>query len=101
LILQAAANIMRAMSRNLAGTTALLVLLAGAVRAQELPPPPPLPFLPSERVERENALQQEQAERQYRAAVDGAIRDKKASNDPWHNVRTAQPYPVLDRHRPE
>jgi hypothetical protein len=85
-----------AMSRSLIGAAAVLVLLTGAARAQLLPLPgaqrPP---------HRENALQQAEGERQYRAAVNATIPDKKPSNDPWKNVRTAAPDPAIERHRPQ
>jgi hypothetical protein len=74
------------------------VPLAGNARAQ-LPPPPPSPFEQRSRPS-ENALQQAESERLHRAALK-TIPDRKPSNDPWHNMRSAVPDPAVERHRPQ
>jgi hypothetical protein len=40
-------------------------------------------------------------ERRYRETVSAKIPDRKASKDPWRNLRQAAPATVPDRHRVE
>jgi hypothetical protein len=85
------------MIRPLIGAVFITALLTGAAGAQ-LPLPVIGPLLNGERPDPgENALQQAESERLHRATLKN-IPDRKASKDPWHNIRPATQDPP-DRHR--
>jgi hypothetical protein len=82
------------MVRKLIGAALLSVVLTETAEAQ-------LPLLGAPHSPpRENALQQAESERQMRAALT-SVPDKKPSNDPWHNMRSAVPDQAIERHRPQ
>ena len=83
------------MLARLIGAAVLLALLPGNARAQL-----PVLFRDEPAKPRENALQQAESERVHRTALKN-IPDKKPSNDPWRNMRSASQPPAADRHRVE
>ncbi len=86
------------MARLLIGAAVITALLTGAASAQ-LPLPVIGPLLNGERPDPgENALQQAESERLHRATLKN-IPDRKASKDPWHNIRPASQDQPPDRHR--
>jgi hypothetical protein len=86
------------MIRPLIGAAVITALLTGAASAQ-LPLPVVGSLLNGERPDPgENALQQAESERLQRATLKN-IPDRKASKDPWHNIRPASQDPPPDRHR--
>jgi hypothetical protein len=90
-----------AMVRLLIGAAVVAIVSAGVGHAQVVPPLPVIgPLLNGERPDPgENALQQAESERLHRATLKN-IPDRKASKDPWHNIRPATQNPAPDRHRP-
>jgi len=84
------------MMRRLVGAGILLGMLAGRADAQV----PFLPYVEPAARPSENALQQAESERVHRQALKN-IPDRKASNDPWRNVRANAINPTIDRHKVE
>ena len=81
------------MLRHLLFATALIVLSAGAARAQtEL-----WLFVPRDRVP-EDAGREREAERRYQETMKKTNTAPKAAYDPWRSIR---PAPTADRHQPQ
>jgi hypothetical protein len=99
------------MLRHLTFAAAILSLSAGLARAQVTGPIPNTGLevgrdfswggLSTYDAPRGPTARDIEIERRYRETVSARIPDRKASKDPWRNLRQAAPVAVPDRHRVE
>ena len=91
--------------------TVLIVLSAGLARAQVTGPIPNTPqddsyswnmwAITTRTQTPEDAGREHEIERKYQETLRTKIPDKKPSNDPWKNIRTAPTAAAVDRHKPQ